>query len=68
MKILLDDGATFEIDEIETSTVVIDKFVRIMKYMAFADVAIANGLAQSLFELRSNPEVKPVIRELCEES
>ena len=66
MKIILDDGTIFEIDGDSTSTELIDKIIRIMKYMTFSDITIAKGLIQNLYDMSYN-EIKEMIKELCEE-
>jgi len=68
MKIELNDGTIFVIDEDSTSIEFIDKFIRIMKYMTFGDITIANGLMQNLYDLSlGNKEVQNQLKEFINE-
>jgi len=68
MKVILDDGTIFVIDEDLASNELIDKFVRIMKYMTFSDNVIANGLMENLYNLAlENNTVQTQLKEFINE-
>ena len=67
MKIILDDGATFTIEEDSTSIEFFDKIIRIMKYMTFSDTTIAKGMLVNLGEMACSKEVTELINKFCEE-
>ena len=67
MKIILDDGTTFVIDEDSTSIEFFDKIIRIMKYMTFADTTIAKGMLVNLGEMCADKEIENLIKQFCEE-
>ena len=67
MRVILNDGSEFMIDEDSSSVEIIDRIIRIMKYMTYSDVTIAKGLAENLLEMTSNSEVEKMVSEICEE-
>jgi len=68
MKLELNDGTTFVINEDSSSIELIDHFVRIMKYMTFSDNVIANGLIENLYNLSlENKSVQNQLKEFIDE-
>ena len=67
MKVILNDKSEFNISEDLATDELIKKFIRIMKYMDYAEVSIVKGLVQNLYEMSYDDEYKKIIKELCEE-
>ena len=71
MRVELDDGTIFKVDEDLASPQFVDKICRIMSYMTYDDVVIAKGLAETLGSMCYKDDVKKVVKEyfceFCEE-